>query len=76
VKASVKDTVRDLRYLALTAEPRTKFQYCNLMFVAASHVVESLTGQWLGEFLRQRIWEPLGMKSTVSFPLGHLPEAN
>ena len=65
-KATVKSTVRDLRYLALTAEPRTKFQYCNLMFVVASHVVETLTGAWLGDFLKERVWEPLGMKSTVS----------
>lgn len=68
-KATVKDTVRDLRYLQLTAEPRTTFQYCNLMFVVASHVVERLTGVWLGDFLKERIWEPLGMKSTVSIEL-------
>jgi len=54
--------------LKLTAEPRTTFQYCNLMFVVASHVVETLTGMWLGDFLKERIWEPLGMKSTVSSP--------
>ena len=64
-KATVKDTVRDLRYLSMTTEPRTRFQYCNLMFVTASHVVESLTAVWLGDFLRERIWEPLDMKSTV-----------
>jgi CubicO group peptidase (beta-lactamase class C family) len=68
-KATIKDTVRDLRYLKLTAEPRTTFQYCNLMFVVASHVVESLTGVWLGDFLKEQIWEPLGMKSTVSSTL-------
>jgi CubicO group peptidase (beta-lactamase class C family) len=65
-KTTVKDTIRDLRYLPLTAEPRTTFQYCNIMFLVASHVVESLTGVWLGDFLKERIWEPLGMKSTVS----------
>jgi len=58
--------VRSLRYLPLTAEPRTKFQYCNIMFVTVSHVVESLTGVWMGDFLSEKIWEPLGMKSTAS----------
>lgn len=38
-----------------------------MMFVVASHVVETLTGKWLGDFLRERIWEPLGMNGTVSF---------
>lgn len=61
-----RDVVRALRYLPLTAEPRTKYQYCNMMYVAASHVIETITGVWLGDFLRERIWEPLGMRSTVS----------
>lgn len=73
-KATIKDTVRDLRYLSLTAEPRTRFQYCNLMFVAASHVVESLTGVWLGDFLRERIWKPLDMKSTVRQTCNFFPQ--
>lgn len=63
-KGTVKDVVRSLRYLPLTAEPRTTYQYCNLMFVVASHVIETLTGDWLGDFLKKNIWEPLGMNST------------
>lgn len=65
-KASVRGVVRALRYLPLTAEPRTKFQYCNQMYVAASHVIETLTGRWLGDVLKEKIWVPLKMKSTVS----------
>jgi CubicO group peptidase (beta-lactamase class C family) len=61
-----KDLVRSLRHLPLTAEPRTKFQYCNLMFVVVSHVIETLSGTWLGDFLKGRIWTPLNMHSTVS----------
>lgn len=64
-KRGVRDLVRSLRHLPLTAPLRTKFQYCNMMFVAVSYVVETLTGVWLGDFLRENIWEPLGMKSTV-----------
>jgi CubicO group peptidase (beta-lactamase class C family) len=63
-RAAVRDIVRQIRHLPLTAEPRTTFQYCNLMFVAAAHIIETLTGQWLGKFLRERIWEPLGMDGT------------
>jgi CubicO group peptidase (beta-lactamase class C family) len=66
-KRGVKDGVRSLRNLPLTAGLRTTFQYCNLMFVVASHVVETLTGVWLGDVLKERIWEALGMKSTVCF---------
>lgn len=60
----VKDVVRKLRHLPLTAEIRTTFQYCNLMFTTLGHAVETVTGTWLGDFLRAQIWEPLKMNST------------
>jgi hypothetical protein len=34
------------------------------MYVVATHLVESLTAIWIGDFLRQKIWEPLQMKET------------
>lgn len=61
---AVRTMVRQLRHLPLTAEPRTKYQYCNLMFVVASHVIQTLTGEWLGDLLARRIWKPLGMTGT------------
>ncbi len=61
--------MRTLRHLPLTTEPRTKFQYCNQMYVIAFHVIQTLSGSWLGDVLRERIWEPFGMKSTVSLLL-------
>jgi CubicO group peptidase (beta-lactamase class C family) len=48
----------------MTAEPRTQWQYQNIMYVVVSHAIEQLTGQPLGEFLRKQIWEPLRMEST------------
>jgi CubicO group peptidase (beta-lactamase class C family) len=48
----------------MTAEPRTVCQYQNVMFGAVSFAIEKLTGQKLKDFLREQIWEPLGMKST------------
>lgn len=61
---TVRDVVRNLRHLPMTAEPRTKFQYCNLMYIAITHFIETYTGKWLSEILRKRIWEPLAMNST------------
>lgn len=61
---TIRDAVRSLRHLPLTAELRTKFQYCNLMYVVVSHAIETITSTWLGDFLFERIWEPLGMSST------------
>lgn len=44
-------------------------RYCNMMYVVAGHVIETLTGGSLEMFLKERIWQPLGMKSTVSSSL-------
>ncbi|KAK7426709.1 hypothetical protein QQZ08_006745 [Neonectria magnoliae] len=63
--ATVRDVVRNLRNLPMNGEePRVKFRYCNLMYLVLSHVIETLTGKWLGDVLRELIWEPLGMSST------------
>ena len=61
---TVQDVVRNLRHLPTTAEIRTRFQYCNMMYIVMSHFIEKWTGMWLGDFLRTRIYEPLGMTST------------
>ena len=70
---NIRDMVRNLRNLPMTAEIRTKYQYCNMMFVVASYIIETLTGMWLGDFLRERIWEPLNMTDTV-FRVGDASE--
>ncbi|KAK5201926.1 hypothetical protein LTR16_000963 [Cryomyces antarcticus] len=61
---TLRHRTRSLRYLPLSKPPRTTFQYCNLMFMVISHVIETVTGQWLGDFLRIHIYEPLDMTST------------
>jgi hypothetical protein len=35
-----------------------------MMFIVLSHVIETITGSWLGEYLQEKIWGPLGMDST------------
>jgi len=59
-----KSVTRKLRHLPLTEPLRTKFQYSNIMYVVATHLVETLTGVWMGGFLKEKIWEPLEMKDT------------
>jgi CubicO group peptidase (beta-lactamase class C family) len=61
---TLRETVRSMRHLPLTAPLRTTFQYGNLMWATVGYVVEHLTGQWLGDVIRERIWEPLGMSET------------
>ena len=62
---SSETIVRNLRHLPTTAEPRTEWQYCNLMYAAVGRCLESLTKMPLEKILRQNFWKPLGMQSTT-----------
>ncbi len=62
--ATSRDHVRNMRNLPLSRPPRTEFHYDNWMFTTLSHLVETLTGEWLGDTLRKYLWDPLGMDST------------
>ncbi|KAK1531725.1 penicillin-binding protein, partial [Colletotrichum paranaense] len=62
--ATAQGTTRLLRHLPMAAEPRTTFLYNNKMFGAMGHLIEVLTGSWLGDFFREYLWEPMGMNET------------
>jgi CubicO group peptidase (beta-lactamase class C family) len=54
-----------LRYLEPSKDLRAVFQYNNLMYMAAGHVIAYVSGQSWEEFTRARILEPLGMVNTL-----------
>ncbi|KAI1801508.1 beta-lactamase/transpeptidase-like protein [Daldinia bambusicola] len=63
-RGTPRDVARSLRHLPVVSEPRVSWRYCNLMYMVAAHVIQTLTGRWLGDEMRERIWEPLGMRGT------------
>jgi CubicO group peptidase (beta-lactamase class C family) len=56
----------------LDFEPGTKYQYSNTNFVIAGLIVEKASGMPLVEFLKRRIFTPLGMKSVMIIDEGPL----
>jgi len=56
----------------LDFEPGTRYQYSNTGYVVAAAVVEQVTGASLFDFLRARIFEPLGMASVLDVDGGTL----
>jgi len=50
-----------LRFLQPTASLRSRYQYQNLMFIAAGEVIRAVTGQTWDDLVRSRIFGPLGM---------------
>ena len=54
-----------LRYLEPTQPPRSIFLYNNMMYAGAGRVVELLSGKSWEDFVRERIFTPLGMTSST-----------
>ena len=63
---TTRDLTRNLRNLPIHNTFRTHFEYCNTMYVAASHALETVTGKPLGHVLRELLWDPLGMQQTYA----------
>ncbi len=62
---SPEESVRRAGLLPLDKPFRTAFQYQSTMFTAAGLAVSGAAGRPWPEFVRARLLEPLGMKSTV-----------
>jgi CubicO group peptidase (beta-lactamase class C family) len=59
--------LRKLRHLKPIHELREKFSYNNLMYIAATAVVQKYAGMPYPEFVTQRIFKPLNMTTTTYF---------
>ncbi|GAA3608121.1 hypothetical protein GCM10022419_111320 [Nonomuraea rosea] len=49
----------------LAAGPGTHWEYCNVNYDLAARLVEVASGQRFGDFMRERIFGPLGMRSSA-----------
>ena len=63
--ATRSEMVRALRHLEPSADLRTTYQYQNLMYMTAGHLVGRLLDSSWEVLVRERILEPLGMASTT-----------
>jgi CubicO group peptidase (beta-lactamase class C family) len=54
-----------LKYLEPSQTPRSLFLYNNMMYAGAGYAIELLSGKTWEEFVRERIFTPLGMTSST-----------
>ena len=62
---SRRELFERLRFLEPSQPLRQAFLYNNMMYAGAGYVVELLSGKTWEDFVRERIFAPLGMTSTV-----------
>lgn len=58
------EVLRRVRFLKPSWSLRSRFGYQNIMYLAAGQIIPSVTGKTWDDFMRERIFTPLGMKST------------
>jgi CubicO group peptidase (beta-lactamase class C family) len=61
---TLEESIRDLKTAQLTAPVGSKYQYFNLNYNALGLIVEYVSGQDFGAYLRDHIFTPLEMQNT------------
>jgi CubicO group peptidase (beta-lactamase class C family) len=59
-----KEFFHKLKYMEPKEPPRTVFLYNNMMYAAVGYLIEIQSGKTWEDFVRERIFTPLDMKST------------
>jgi CubicO group peptidase (beta-lactamase class C family) len=68
--------VAGVRYLKPETSMRSEYAYNNTMFVVAGEVIEAVSGMRYEEFVKARIFEPLGMREARFSNVGLEETAN
>jgi len=71
-----REVVERLRFVPLAASFRAEYAYDNLLYAAAGLVIEEMSGKKWADFMRERIFAPVGMTDTVANYLDLPPGAN
>ena len=70
------EIVRRIRAAKTASSFRSQYAYDNVMYIAAGELIPAITSQSWAEFVRRRIFEPLGMTTASATLLGVPPNAD
>ncbi|WP_017591603.1 serine hydrolase domain-containing protein [Nocardiopsis potens] len=60
--SSLEDYVSRLDGVRLASDPGTRMEYCNINYDLAARLVEAASGERFGDYVREAVFEPLGME--------------
>jgi len=58
------ETLKIVEGLPLASSPGTKYSYANLGYLTLGVLIHRVSGKFYGDFLQERIFQPLGMTTT------------
>jgi CubicO group peptidase (beta-lactamase class C family) len=61
---SEEEELKLIEGIPLAYPPGTSWKYCNFGYVTLGILIHRVTGEFYGDFLQRRIFQPLGMQST------------
>ncbi|HEV2827180.1 MAG TPA: serine hydrolase [Pyrinomonadaceae bacterium] len=71
---STREAIAIFENFDLVAEPGTRYSYSSYGYNLLGAIVEAASGMPYGEYMRQNIWQPLGMSDTrMDDPLDVIP---
>jgi CubicO group peptidase (beta-lactamase class C family) len=71
---STREAVAIFENFDLVAEPGTRYSYSSYGYNLLGAIIEAASGMSYGEYMRQNIWQPLGMTDTrMDDPLDVIP---
>jgi CubicO group peptidase (beta-lactamase class C family) len=62
---SSQEMIRRIKYMKPKWSFRSHWAYCNLCYLSAGEIIPAVTGQSWQDFVKQRIFVPLGMNESV-----------
>ncbi|MFC4527524.1 serine hydrolase [Dyella halodurans] len=62
---STREVVERLRHVPLATSFRSTYAYDNILFAVATLVIEQASGQRYADFIRERIFKPVGMDEAL-----------
>ncbi len=71
-----RNILNEWAHKPLDFDPGTRWQYSNTNYVIAGMIVEKVSGMPLFQFLRERVFTPLDMKSATDIDQGKLGEGD
>jgi CubicO group peptidase (beta-lactamase class C family) len=64
-RISLNDVIAMFKNSPLVFEPGSRFQYSNSNYNLLAYIIEKVSGQTYGDFLRKNIFDPLDMRDTA-----------